>query len=65
MMHLHFLGHRSLSCDGSFRFNYLLYCLEHVLLQIGRVKLEGEPGVGSFINSLMGSMGLGTLADLV
>jgi len=40
--------------------------LEHVLLQIGHVKLEGAgPGVGSFINNLMGSMGLGTLADLV
>ncbi|KAG2566675.1 ATPase GET3B-like [Panicum virgatum] len=32
--------------------------------EISRVKLEGGPGVGSFINSLMGSMGLGTLADL-
>ncbi|PAN38517.1 hypothetical protein PAHAL_7G177600 [Panicum hallii] len=33
--------------------------------EIGHVKLEGgRPGVGSFINNLMGSMGLGTLADL-
>ncbi|KAG2572578.1 hypothetical protein PVAP13_7KG188400 [Panicum virgatum] len=34
--------------------------------EIGHVKLEGAgPGVGSFINNLMGSMGLGTLADLL
>jgi len=47
-------------------FNYLLHCLQHILLQIGHVKLKGKPeDVGSFINNVLGKMGLGTHSDIM
>jgi hypothetical protein len=47
-------------------FNYLLYWPQNIPLQAGQFKIKGEPeDLGSFINNLLGKMGLGTHSDIM